>query len=290
MKRILVTGGNKGIGRAIVSAILEQHNDTFVLLGSRSSERGDAARQELVADHPEWTARLQVIALDVSDAASVERAAASVAERFRPLYGIVNNAGVGFNADARTVLDVNALGIKRVCEALLPSLDREAGRIVNITSAAGPVFVAKCSPERQRFFCDPNTERDALSGFIDECMEIAGDAAAFADRGLADGNSYGLSKASANLYTMILAREHPHLRINACTPGYIATDLTQPMADKMGKTPAELGMKPPSEGTRSALHLLFGELGGNGWYYGSDAKRSPIDRYRAPGDPEYTGD
>jgi len=49
-------------------------------------------------------------------------------------------------------------------------------------------------------------------------------------------------------------------------------------------------MKPPTEGTRSVLFLLFGEPEGNGRYYGSDAVRSPMHRYRSPGDPPYTGE
>mgnify|MGYP001820702951 FL=1 len=89
---------------------------------------------------------------------------------------------------------------------------------------------------------------------------------------------------------MILAGRYPHLHINACTPGYIETDLTRPQAESRGVPPAELGMKPPAEGTVAILHLLFGNLQGNGHYYGSDAKRSPLDHYRAPGSPEYTGD
>jgi carbonyl reductase 1 len=38
------------------------------------------------------------------------------------------------------------------------------------------------------------------------------------------------------------------------------------------------------------MHLLFDELEGNGRCYGSDAKRSPLDRYRAPGSPPYVAD
>jgi hypothetical protein len=48
-------------------------------------------------------------------------------------------------------------------------------------------------------------------------------------------------------------------------------------------------MKTPREGTVAPMHLLFGELEGNGHYYGSDALRSPLDRYRAPGSPAHTG-
>ncbi len=42
MRRILVTGANKGIGLAIARAILEEHDDTFVYLGSRDADRGRA--------------------------------------------------------------------------------------------------------------------------------------------------------------------------------------------------------------------------------------------------------
>ena len=48
-------------------------------------------------------------------------------------------------------------------------------------------------------------------------------------------------------------------------------------------------MKSPEHGTVSILFLLVGEPQGSGHYYGSDARRSPLDRYRAPGSPAYTG-
>ena len=48
-------------------------------------------------------------------------------------------------------------------------------------------------------------------------------------------------------------------------------------------------MKLPADGARCPLHLLFGELTGTGRYYGSDAQRSPLDRYRTPGSAPYTG-
>jgi NAD(P)-dependent dehydrogenase (short-subunit alcohol dehydrogenase family) len=130
------------------------------------------------------------------------------------------------------------------------------------------------------FFLDPRTDWQALDRLMNEC----------AARGLGDGDAYGLSKACANTYTQNLALEHPALRINACTPGFIETDMTRRYVEESGKSPAELGLKAPSEGARAALFLLFGEPAGNGRYYGSDAKRSPLDRYRSPGSPEYTGD
>lgn len=105
-----------------------------------------------------------------------------------------------------------------------------------------------------------------------------------------DAHSYGMSKACANSLTMMYARTHPNLVINACTPGFIETDLTLPLAEKRGSTPEAMGMKPPAAGTVSAMFLLFGDVGSSGRYYGSDAVRSPLDRYRGPGDPAYDGD
>ena len=90
---------------------------------------------------------------------------------------------------------------------------------------------------------------------------------------------YGLSKAALIAYTMVLARQHPKLAINSCTPGFINTNMTKGMGAKLQ----------PEQGTVSIRHLLFGKLGGNGWYYGSDAKRSPLHIMRNPGEKVYTG-
>ncbi|MDF2695974.1 MAG: Short chain dehydrogenase [Labilithrix sp.] len=293
MRRILVTGANKGIGRAIAEAVLEEHEDTFVYLGSRDRDRGRAASAELARARPEWQARIEVVALDVSDPRSVSTAAAQVAESCGAdkLYGLVNNAGIssGPGTSLAAVFEVNTIGVQRVCEAFLPLLDRQRGRIVNVTSASGPIFVATCSPEMQRFLLDDQITWPRLRAFLDECIAMDGDAAAFAAKGLGGGSAYGLSKACTNTYTLLLARENPTLRINACTPGFIETDMTRHYVASAGKSPTELGMAPPSAGAKAPMFLLFGAPEGNGHYYGSDAQRSPLDRYRSPGSPPYTG-
>ena len=66
--------------------------------------------------------------------------------------------------------------------------------------------------------------------------------------------------------------------------------MTKPMAMSAGKTPAEMGMKSPEEGASTSVFLLMGNPEGSGHYYGSDCHRSPIEKYRSPGDPPYTGD
>src|SRR5690606_14571232 len=241
-----------------------------------------------------WESRLVVSPLDVASDASVNRAAQQIREHCAgeptPLYGLVNNAGIGDSAASLAeVLEVNTLGVRRVCEAFLPLLDPQEGRIVNVTSAAGPNFVASCSLERQKVLVNPQIEWSELRAFLDECLAIEGGKPAFAARGLGDGNAYGLSKACTNSYTLSLAREQPNLRINACTPGFIETDLTRRYATSQGKSPQDVGMKPPAAGARAPLFLLFGKPEGSGHYYGSDAQRSPLDRYRAPGTEPYRG-
>lgn len=119
------------------------------------------------------------------------------------------------------------------------------GMARSFAAASGPNFVSKCSGDRQRFFLNPDINWASLDIFMNECVAIK-DENAFAAKGLSDGDSYGLSKACANSYTLFAARQHPKLRINACTPGFIEADLSRPFAEAQGKTPASMGMKPPA--------------------------------------------
>jgi NAD(P)-dependent dehydrogenase (short-subunit alcohol dehydrogenase family) len=92
-------------------------------------------------------------------------------------------------------------------------------------------------------------------------------------------SGYGLSKALLACYTMLLAKEHPEWVVSCITPGFIDTKLTA----GMGAT------KTPEEGTVSIKHCLFEQLQGSGWFYGSDAVRSPLHFLRNPGEPAYDG-
>jgi carbonyl reductase 1 len=292
-KSILVTGANKGIGLAICTQLLLRDPDTRVFLGSRDLARGKAAADGLGA---ELAGRVSVVLMDVGDDASVAAAAAAVAGQLgeSKLYAVVNNAGVA-DGEMESMLATNVRGCKRVTE-VFKGLVQPGGRIVFISSGLAPAFVAKCTAEKQKAFIDPSvTWADVESTMADAlALHKAGAAPAeYAKVGFggeADSMfAYGLSKACLNMYNHICARENPALVVNACTPGLIETDLSRPMAASRGKTPAEMGMKDTTAGTVSALHILFAELEGNGRYYGADAVRSPLDRYRGPGDPPYTG-
>ena len=291
MKRILITGANKGIGLATVAKLLGSYDETFLLLGSRDSKKGQQALNSLLDIQPEWKDRLDLIQIDVEQDLSVNSAAEEVVTKFgktpSPLYAIVNNAGIGDSMlGLNKVLQVNTFGPKRVCDAFLPLLNPSIGRVVNVTSASGPLYLAGSSNETKKLLTNPEVSWTEIEKFMSECLKLESERTT--DWG-GDWSAYGISKACTNAYSIYLAKKNPNLTINACTPGFIETDLTRPMAESNGKTPAEMGMKSPEEGVSASVFLLMGNPSGSGHYYGSDCVRSPLDKYRAPGDPPYAG-
>jgi len=291
LKPVLVTGANKGIGLATVAGALEADDDVIIFLGSRDQDRGESARADLLKEHPEWVERVHCVVLDVADDASVASAKAKIASHYpdnpRPLYAVVNNAGIGAElGDMRTVLNVNVHGVRRICEAFIPLTNQHSGRIVNVASASGPMYLARCREDICTALTNDKVSWGQIDSIMQTCLNLEAEGGDFEAQGFANGSSYGLSKACVNAYTIELARSHPNLQINSCTPGYIETDMTRPHAAANGMSPLEMGMKSTAEGAKAPLHLLLGNVG-TGCYYGSDAVRSPLDRYRGPGEPAY---
>ena len=303
-RRILVTGANRGIGLAIVHRCLVEHEDTHVVLACRSAARGDEAVAGLVSENAEWKDRLTVLEMDTASSDSVTAAATTLAEKFgkspSPLYGIVNNAGIA-SGTISDVLNVNVRGVKRVDDAFIPLLDPKNGRIVQMSSGAASGCVSRSSAERQAFFIDPKVTWAGIDKVMNEAEAYPNGVKDFEANGIGGsmGGHYGLSKALLCSYTMLVAREHPKLKVNSCSPGFVATDIFGTMLPWWAPVPnmflrfvAEkaMGAKTPDEGAFSTMHLLFADnLEGNGRYYGSDGKRSPLDTYRKPGSPPYEG-
>jgi NAD(P)-dependent dehydrogenase (short-subunit alcohol dehydrogenase family) len=121
-KAVLVTGANRGIGRALVEEALSR-----------------GARQVYAGTRQAWThpdPRVTPLTLDVTDAAQIQAAAAEVAS----LDVLINNAGIWLFDDLtdRAALDrhlaVNFFGTYGVTRAFLPLLTRSQGAIVNNVS------------------------------------------------------------------------------------------------------------------------------------------------------------
>jgi NAD(P)-dependent dehydrogenase (short-subunit alcohol dehydrogenase family) len=133
-KSVLVTGANRGLGRALVEEALRR-GAARVYAGARKP-----------FTHPD--ARVTPLTLDVTDPAQIQAAV----EQVESLDILVNNAGISLPDDLsdRAAVDrhlaVNLFGTWGVTEAFLPSLTRSGGAIVNVVSigafAAVPVLPA----------------------------------------------------------------------------------------------------------------------------------------------------
>ena len=128
MKTVLITGCSSGFGLEIARHFLE--SDWRVVATMRTPDASVLPASD----------RLRVLALDVTDEASIRAAI----EAAGPIDALVNNAGIGVMyplegvsmATARSVFETNALGTIAMTQAVLPGLRAKgAGVIVNVTSA-----------------------------------------------------------------------------------------------------------------------------------------------------------
>jgi carbonyl reductase 1 len=273
MKRVLITGGNSGIGFALARQ-LAQEDHYHVYLGARTLEKASKAVESILSSSGGGLA-IEPLAIDPGSDESVSKAALLLQSAGVVLYGLVNNAGTGFkhNSTGEEILNVNSYGPKRVTEAFLNLLDTKIGRVVMVGSGSAGAYVKQQGPEVQKLLCNVPSTWSELEAHI----EVKRSDPAF----MAEFNPgpYGLSKAILAAYTMLLAKEHPNITFSCCSPGFIQTKLTE----GFGAT------KTPEEGTLSIRHCLNQELKGNGYYYGSDALRSPYHFTRDPGTEEYNG-
>ncbi|TGE04898.1 SDR family NAD(P)-dependent oxidoreductase [Hymenobacter fodinae] len=192
-KIALVSGGNKGIGLAIVRGLLRA--GCRVYLGAREVAKGQQAAAELAAEGD-----VQVIELDLNSPETLTAAAAHLQREVGHLDILVNNAGINVPgdghaslADVRSVAQVmqtNFVGTLAVAQTFLPLLRQAAaGRIVNVSSPLGSLTLSRQN-----------------------------------DWGLL---GYSASKAALNMLTVQLAYElrDTTIAVNSANPGYTATDL-----------------------------------------------------------------
>lgn len=141
----LVTGGSRGLGRAMAQALAEAGAD-LILVG-RDPDALAAARAELA----NLGRRVAVVPGDVSTPAGAAEACAAALELGTPIDVLVNNVG-GRRLDVPTedfpladwqrLIDLNLTSAFVCCQAVgRGMLDRGCGAVVNVTSIAGPIAI-----------------------------------------------------------------------------------------------------------------------------------------------------
>jgi 3-oxoacyl-[acyl-carrier protein] reductase len=196
-KSALVTGGSRGIGRAIVELLAEEDaNVTFFYRGNT------AAAQDVVAKMRAAGREVHAEQVDVTDPAACGAAVERLGDRAGRIDVLVNNAGVirdnpltGLeDADIKVVLDTNVGGVFNVTRAVVPYMVMQrAGCIVNLSSVAG-------------------------------------------EKGGRGQTNYAASKGAVNAFTRALAVELAprKIRVNAVAPGVIETEMSKDVRDMAG--------------------------------------------------------
>jgi NAD(P)-dependent dehydrogenase (short-subunit alcohol dehydrogenase family) len=138
-KRILVTGGNSGLGFESIKVFVSF--DAEIIMASRSIERGEKAKEEIVSEYPK--ADITVMPLDLADSTSIKAFAKDFISKYSKLDVLLNNAGImttpyGLTKDGlEQQQGVNHFGHFLLTSLLFDTLkDTKDSRIVNVSSIA----------------------------------------------------------------------------------------------------------------------------------------------------------
>ena len=188
-KVAVVTGGNRGIGRAIARALAEA--GASVAIAARDEDRSAPVVTELES----LGRRATSVRTDVTNRDDVNAMLSEVTRRLGPIDVLVNNAGIGFHADALTLPDqdwqrlfaTNLDGVWKASQVVGADMVRRGhGSIINIGSISGLII------NRPQWHAP-----------------------------------YGISKAAVHHLTRSLAAEWAQsgVRVNAIAPGYVQTEI-----------------------------------------------------------------
>jgi 3-oxoacyl-[acyl-carrier protein] reductase len=206
-KVALVTGGSRGIGRAIVELLAARGMRVAFTYASRE---GDAAAVESAVAAAGGQARR--FRADVADAKSAQTVVQAALEEFGPVDILVNNAGTHLPdvsiadtlpEDWDRVLRVNLYGTFHMVQAVLPQMrERKSGNIVNLSSNITSRFAAR------------------------NC-------------------AYTVSKVGVEALTRILSKEEGRngIRVNAIAPGPIHTEMLEESMVRIGPERADAFIK-----------------------------------------------
>ncbi|KAK5072118.1 hypothetical protein LTS08_000786 [Lithohypha guttulata] len=263
-----VTGGNKGIGLAIVRQLALQYPKSsfnsgpfLIYLTARNQERGEKALQDINDDaqlkkakalkSDGGLAEIKYLPLDIDSQDSIKSFAEQIGKSHpKGIDFLINNAAValdGFDADVvKKTLHSNYYGALELTKHLLPHMV-DGGRFVHLASTAS-ILDSKYSASIRKRFLEATETRQ-----ITDLMEEFTTAVEKNDyKSNWPGAAYKVSKAGLAGLTKTMALENgDRVLINCADPGYVNTDMTK------GR-----GTKTPDEGAQLPVHLALGDIGG----------------------------
>ncbi|RDY02238.1 (+)-neomenthol dehydrogenase, partial [Mucuna pruriens] len=278
----VVTGGNKGIGFALVKRLAEL--GVSVVLTARDRQRGEAAmetlREQGLGDY------LHFLLLDVSDPLSVSTFASSFQARFGATLDIlVNNAGVSYNEldensveHAESVIKTNFYGPKLLIQALHPLFRCSSSsitRVLNVSSRLGSLNKVK-NAEIRRVLEREDLLEEQIEGVVGKFLRDVRNGTWKREGWPSYWTEYAVSKLALNAYSRVLAkrysREGSGLSVNCFCPGFTQTSMTKGKgthtADTAAALATTLALLPP--------HLLptgkFFSLGNTGTLLNATSK------------------
>jgi 3-oxoacyl-[acyl-carrier protein] reductase len=218
-KNAVVTGGDRGIGKAISLALAQKGANVAIIF-----HKNTAMASEVVSEVERYNTKSIKIQADVRDFNSIHSALDKVVEKFGSIDILVNNAGiVGKNKklekisldEWRDMLDVNLTGVFNSCKAAVNQLVKNRGKIVNISSIAGK-------------------------------------------NGGELGCHYAATKAGVIGLTFFLAKElAPYVTVNAVAPGPVDTDFLSPEEKARLSSMTPFGrIAKPEEIAHTVVYLL----------------------------------
>ncbi|CAK8678987.1 unnamed protein product [Clavelina lepadiformis] len=253
-KVAVVSGGNKGIGLAIVRALCKKF-DGDVYLTSRDSGRGQEGLKQIQS---EGLGKVKYHQLDIDDVGSITKLKDDMLAGYGGIDVLINNAGIAykvedtapFSEQAKVTVKTNFFGTLQASKILLPII-KPKGRVVNVSSMLSPMTLKKCSPDLQAVFRSGTITENQLIDKMNEFVQYAQEGT-HQQHGYPD-TSYGMSKIGVTVMSRIHARwlreqGKNDILLNACCPGWVRTDMAGPKApkspDEGAETPVYLALLP----------------------------------------------